>query len=476
MSVSVPPVFAPRPPGRVLPTLNEDGSRRWIRPKWAKGDWGARRRVLAWALMLVWLALPHVRVNDRPFVLLDFPTRHFTIFGATFLPTDTILLMLLLVSGLIGIFLLTALFGRAWCGWACPQTVWLEFLFRPIERLWEGGERGSLRMDAEPDRWHWRRWAKHATYAVIAVFLGNTFLAYFVGTDKVVQWMQLSPLDHPTPFVIMALFSGGVFFDFAYFREQFCLVACPYGRWQSALLDRQSMIVAYDARRGEPRGKGKARDGLGSCVDCGQCVAVCPTGIDIRNGLQMECVHCTQCMDACDAVMDKVGQPRGLVRYATRDGLDGKPRRVLRARTIIYPAAFSLFFGGFLYALGTKATADVTFLGAAGAAPYTVEPSGNVVNPVRVKVVNRGATARRFRVTITDGPEATLVAPTLPLAVEAGKSGLAGLFVVLPPSAFTNGVRAVTFRVDDGEGFTDEVTYRLAGPRRVTAAPTRDTP
>lgn len=476
MSVSVPPVFAPRPPGRVLPTLNEDGSRRWIRPKWAKGDWGARRRVLAWALMLVWLALPHVRVNDRPFVLLDFPTRHFTIFGATFLPTDTILLMLLLVSGLIGIFLLTALFGRAWCGWACPQTVWMEFLFRPIERLWEGGERGSLRMDSEPDRWHWRRWANHATYAVIAVFLGNTFLAYFVGTDKVVQWMQLSPLDHPTPFVIMALFSGGVFFDFAYFREQFCLVACPYGRWQSALLDRQSMIVAYDARRGEPRGKGKARDGLGSCVDCGQCVAVCPTGIDIRNGLQMECVHCTQCMDACDAVMDKVGQPTGLVRYATRDGLDGKPRRVLRARTIIYPAAFSLFFGGFLYALGTKATADVTFLGAAGAAPYTVEPSGNVVNPVRVKVVNRGATARRFRVTITDAPEATLVAPTLPLAVEAGKSGLAGLFVVLPPSAFTNGVRTVTFRVDDGEGFTDEVTYRLAGPRRVTAAPTRGTP
>jgi polyferredoxin len=205
-------------------------------------------------------------------------------------------------------------------------------------------------------------------------------------------------------------------------------------------------------------------------------VAVCPTGIDIRNGLQMECVHCTQCIDACNTVMDKVGQPRGLIRYATRDGLEGKPRKVVRPRTIIYPAAFSLFFGGFLFTLGTKATADVTFLGANAAAPYTVEQSGGIVNPVRVKIANRGGTPRKFRVTITDAPDAKLIAPTLPLAVEAGKFEVAGMFVVLPPEAFANGIRTVTFRVEDGEGFTEDVSYRLAGPRRDAAAPTRSTP
>ncbi len=468
MSISTPPVFAPRPPGRVLPTLNEDGSRRWLRPKWVDGTYAVRRRAVAWGLMALWIVLPHLTVGGKQAVLLDFPRRHFTILGTTFLPTDTILLMLLLISGLIGIFLLTALFGRAWCGWACPQTVWMEFLFRPIERLWEGGERGSLKLDADAAHWHWRRLGKTATYAVIAVLLGNTFLSYFVGTSTLAQWMTLSPLEHPTPFVIMAIFSGATFFDFAYFREQTCLVACPYGRWQSALLDRQSLIVAYDPARGEPRGKGKSRDGLGSCVDCGQCVAVCPTGIDIRDGLQMECIHCTQCLDACNDVMDRTHQPRGLIRYTSRDALDGKARRLIRPRTVLYPAAFSLFFGGFLFALGTKATADVTLLGATGA-PYTIEQDGSVVNQVRIKIANRGDATRRFRIALPDVPAARLVAPVNPLVVEAGRFEMTSTFVVLPPTAFTAGVRTVTFSIDDGEGYRESFTYRLAGPRSSSA-------
>lgn len=463
MAVSTPPTFAPRPPGRVLPTLNEDGTRRWLRPRWAEGDYARRRRVVAWGLMGLWLVLPHLRWAGRPLVLLDFPTRHFTLFGTTFLPTDTILLMLLLVSGLLGIFLLTALFGRAWCGWACPQTVWMEFLFRPIERLWEGGARGSAAIDAAP-RWPWRRWAKHATYAVLAVCLGNTFLAYFVGTDRVWAWMRLSPLAHPTPFVIMALFAGGVFFDFAYFREQTCLVACPYGRWQSALLDRQSLIVSYDPGRGEPRGKGKDRAALGACVDCGMCVAVCPTGIDIRHGLQMECIHCTQCADACNEVMDRTGQPRGLIRYTSRDALEGRPPRLVRPRTVIYPVAFSLFFGGFLFALGTRAPADVTLLGPAGP-PYTVEATGDVANAVRIKVTNRTDDARRYRIGLRDAPDARLIAPINPLSVAPGRMELTGVFIVLPPSGFTNGVRTVTVTLDDGAGYHAEFPYRLVGPR-----------
>jgi cytochrome c oxidase accessory protein FixG len=264
----------------------------------------------------------------------------------------------------------------------------------------------------------------------------------------------------------MGIFSGAVFFDFAYFREQTCLVACPYGRWQSALLDRQSLIVAYDYNRGEPRGKGKQRYGLGACVDCGQCVAVCPTGIDIRNGLQMECIHCTQCMDACDAVMDKVGQPRGLVRYTSRAALEGAGKRFLRARTVLYPLAFSVFFGGFLYALGTKDTADVTLLGSTGT-PFTVDAAGLVVNQVRIKIANRSGDPQAYRISLHGVPEATMIAPMNPLRVEPGRSEMTSVFVTLPAEEFTGGVRTVTFHVSAGDGFAGDFAYRLAGPVHV---------
>jgi cytochrome c oxidase accessory protein FixG len=414
---------------------------------------------------MVWyLAVPFLRMNGKPLILLDFPRRHFTLFGTTFLPTDTLLLMLLAVSGVIGIFLLTAIAGRAWCGWACPQTVWMEFLFRPIERFFEGGERGSARMDAEKGTVHWRRVAKNLTFLAMAVVMGNVFLAYFIGTETLEQWMQRSPLDHPQSFVVMAIFTALVYFDYAYFREQTCLVACPYGRWQSALLDKQSLIVAYDAKRGEPRGAGKTRDNLGSCVSCNACVAVCPTGIDIRNGLQMECIHCTQCADACDQIMDKVGQPRGLIRYTTRATLEGETRRLVRPRTVLYPTAFALFFGGFLFALGTKDKADVTLLGVMGSAPFTIEANGRVVNQVRIKITDRSSEPRAYRITLLDADDATMIAPQNPLPVQPGQTELESIFIQSLPTAYKNGVRTVRIRIDDASDFSAEYPYRLVGP------------
>ena len=458
------PASIPSAGGRVLPTLNEDGTRRWIRPKPAYGRHWRRRRNVAYALMALFFALPYVRIGGRHAILLDLPRREFTLGGVTFLPTDTLLLMLLAVSIVVGIFLATALFGRVWCGWACPQTVYMEFLFRPLERLLEGGERGSRQLDATRQHLHPRRLLKYAVYFVLALFLAHTFLAYFVGVEQLAVWVRRSPAEHPTSFLVMAGTTALVFLDFTYFREQTCMVACPYGRWQSVLLDRQSLVVAYDGARGEPRGKGKARDGLGDCVDCMACVQTCPTGIDIRDGLQMECIHCTQCADACDAVMTKVGKPTGLIRYATRDALEGRPRKWLRPRIVLYPLVLVLALGGFAWALVARQDADVTLLRGIGA-PFVEQADGSVSNQVRLKITNRTNEDRVYRMELLDAEGATVIAPEIPLRVGPRETATTSAFVLLPARAFRHGERHVRFRVDDGHGFDAEISYRLVGPR-----------
>ena len=450
--------------GRVLPTLNEDGSRRWIRPKPAHGWYARARSIVAYSLMVVFVLIPHLRMGGKPLILLDLPRRHFTLFGTTFLPTDTLLLMLLLASIIIAVFLLTALFGRVWCGWACPQTVYMEFLFRPIERWVEGGRSGSLALDKERRYFHPRRLLKYAIYAALAMFLAHTFLAYFVGTEALAQWLRRSPAEHPTSFLVMAGMSVAVFADFTYFREQTCLVACPYGRMQSVLLDRQSMIVAYDPTRGEPRMKGKVRPvGAGDCIDCGACVQTCPTGIDIRDGLQMECIHCTQCADACDDIMTRVGKPKGLIRYSSRELLEGHPRHLIRPRTVLYPLAFAVFLGGFVYALATRASADVTVLGGAGE-PFTRQDDGRIANQLRVKIVNRTDADQDYRIDVLGASEGSVIVPQNPLAVATGQTAVTPLFILLPLKTFHDGEHRVIVRVRDGAGFSTEVPYRLVGP------------
>jgi cytochrome c oxidase accessory protein FixG len=457
---------------RVLPTLNEDGSRRWIRPKPSHGKWWERRRSVAYALMLVFFFIPHLRIGGRPVFLMDLPRRQFSLMGYTFLPTDTLLFMFALGSVVIGIFLATALFGRVWCGWACPQTVYLEFLFRPIGRWFDGGYTGSRNLDRQGRFFSRGRIAKYATFLVLSLFVAHTFLAYFVSTEQLFAWMRQSPLEHPTLFLTVVIMTGVVWFNFTYFREQTCLIVCPYGRWQAALVDRQSLIVAYDEQRGEPRALGvKHRaDDAGDCIDCKACVQTCPTGIDIRDGLQMECVQCTQCIDACDDVMTRIGKPTGLIRYSTQDSIAGQPRKVLRPRIILYPAVLLVLLGGLAWNLFTKDTADITVLrGLQG--PFVEEPDGTIANQVRVKIANRGRNVRSYSVVVEglgDGDlrreEVRVVAPEIPLSVDGLATRSTSLFILLPKHAFTRGERMITLAITDGAGFTTSIPHRLLGP------------
>ncbi|GAB5403083.1 MAG: cytochrome c oxidase accessory protein CcoG [Aureliella sp.] len=454
-------------PEHVLSTLDADGSRRWLRPTLSKGAWWRQRRWVAYVLMVIFVVVPHIHWGGKPLIRLDITAREFTILFHTFLPTDTLLLALTMLTAFISIVFITSVTGRAWCGWACPQTVYIEYLFRPIDRLFEGttGKGGKPKQPMSTPR----QVGRFAVYVVLNMFLAHTFLAYFVGPEKLSMWIRSSPFEHPVAFIVMAATTLLLTYDFYIFREQTCLIACPYGRFQSVMLDRQSLIVAYDYNRGEPREKGKrdpAGSGKGDCVDCNQCVRVCPTGIDIRDGLQMECINCTQCIDACDDVMDKVGLPRGLVRYSSQDALEGKSKRFLRARTIIYPIILLVVGGGLLAAISTKYGFDARVIRGKGA-PFTRQTGGQVSNTYQIRLVNRTDKDQRYEFDVISPPEATVeIIDDSALSIEAGGTKMVPLMVQFPAS-MTLGAGSVPLelRVGDGSGNERVATATLLGPR-----------
>ncbi len=497
-----------KPEGRVLATLEQDGRRRWLRPKPSNGPWWRRRLVVAWILIVLYTVIPWTTVGGMPTILLDLVERKFVFFGTVFRPTETLLFALLFLSVFFGIFLLTAIFGRVWCGWACPQTVYMEFVYRPLERIFLGKAYANPKATVSP----WRRVAMYAVFIVISAHLANTFLAWFVGADRLTEWIFTStPFQHPVAFTVFAAITGLMLFDFLFFREQLCALVCPYGRFQSALLDKDSLTVAYDRARGEPRGKGARRASRkcggggcggggcgggggaccsekaakaaqsdvaaidpresaprGDCVDCTLCVQTCPAGIDIRDGLQLECIQCTQCIDACDAVMEKLGRPKGLIRYSSERAIEHAPRRRVRARLIVYPVILLALLTGVVLLAVNRQPAFVAVLRTQGI-PYVVRDQGTaaalVESTVRLRVDNRAREARSY---LVEGAEGVRLVRAERVMVERDASAEVDVVVLSEPSEFTLGRRKIALRVHDEAGgagdFDAMVEVGVLGP------------
>lgn len=460
------------PPDEVLSTMTTDGRRRWLYPKIAKGYYYHKRKILAWLLIALYIAVPFIKIGGKPLLLLDVVKREFVVFGKSFFATDTLLFLLFMLSIGIAIIGATAILGRVWCGWACPQTVYLEFVFRPIENLIEGSSNKRKKRDSKSSTFDtlWRKALKYTLYFLISCVLANAFLAYFIGSETLLHWMTLSPLENPTPFGVMLFVTFLVVFDFAYFREQMCTIACPYARLQSVLLDKNSLIVGYDTQRGEPRGKGKDRSSKGDCIDCHQCVDVCPTGIDIRNGLQMECLHCTQCIDACNDVMKKIGQAPNLISYSTSSYFEAKKcgsgnsteikLRLFRPRTLLYLCMLFILVGTFSYRLISREDTMVQILRDAKA-PYTLQSNGEILNTVRVKITNSSDLRDVYSISVQTLDSLKVIIPLNEVSIEAKSSQMISLLLYFSDEIEKD---EVNISIVSRNGFEDSLVYHVKKP------------
>ena len=379
-------------------TINEEGKRAWIFPKKPSGKLWTYRKYVSYFLLSFLIAAPFVKINGNQFLMFNVLERRFNIFSLPFWPQDFYLFVILMIIGVVFVALFTVAFGRIFCGWMCPQTIFMEMVFRRIE-FWIDGDRGAqIRLDRQ--EWNAdkirKRITKWIAFFIISFLIANVFLAYLIGSDRLIQYITEGPLQHVSTMISLLIFTAVFYFIFAWFREQVCIIACPYGRMQSVLLDNKSIIVAYDHKRGEgENGRKKFRKnedrealGNGDCIDCFQCVNVCPTGIDIRNGTQLECVNCTACIDECDTIMDRVKLPKGLIRFASEDEITKKEKFKFTPRLKGYAAILTILVGVLIGMLFLRNDLEANILRLPG--QLYEHKKGNIISNVYTfKLVNK---------------------------------------------------------------------------------------
>jgi cytochrome c oxidase accessory protein FixG len=425
-----------------LATTDEHGNRVFIYPEDVKGFWKDRRKFFYWFLIGLYLVLPWIYIDGKPSIMINIFKREFTFMGNTLYGVEPILFFLLAASGIFFIGFITSLLGRVWCGWACPQTVFIQAIFWKIEAFFEGKARERRELDKAP--WTMgkiiKRTLKWMTFLIVSLHIAHTFIGYFIGPRELFFITLNSPLENWGIFIAVMVLTSIFLLDFGWFREQFCIIACPYGRMQSVVMDVNSLVVAYDAKRGEPRRgtSGVNREDEGDCINCYNCVKVCPTGIDIRRGTQLECIACTQCIDACDDIMGKLKKPLGLIKYSSENEILGNKKKIVTPRSIIYVMISLIFISLFIYFLNASTKLSMVFL--RSRVPFQEIESGHVIlNHFTLKLNHQGRQTFNldFRITGAQSSKIQLITNAHPTVVDKPEKKIV-LFFKFPPSILSD--------------------------------------
>jgi len=454
-----------------LYTIDESGKRLWVYAKQPKGRFTTARDIIGILLLIFFFTAPFIKVNGQQFLLLDFFHRTFIIFGIQFWPQDFNLFFIGMIALMVFIILFTVIYGRLWCGWACPQTVFMEVIFRRIEYWIEGDYQHQKDLNAQPWKGEKiiRKGLKHGVFYLISFIIGNYFLMYLIGSGP---WMNLitgNPLDHLIGLAGMVIFSFAFYFIFSWFREQVCTIVCPYGRLQGVLLDRESIAISYDYHRGEERGslrknENRSETGKGDCVDCRQCVLVCPTGIDIRNGMQLECINCACCIDACNAMMERVGFKPGLIRYASEKMIAEKQPWHFTLRSAAYSIVLLALLAAFGYFMLSKSPVEATVLRSPGML-FQDQGNGKISNLYNIKIVNKTSQDLPLEIRLLSVPGEVSVIGTSPV-IKKQTIGEAVFFILLDRSAITKGKMEIDIGVFSRGKVLDRTRATFFGPEK----------
>ncbi|MBS8241591.1 cytochrome c oxidase accessory protein CcoG [Marinobacter lipolyticus] len=452
-------------------TVELYASRKKIYVKEVKGFFQRIRNVSLLVLMGMYFLFVWLTLDGQPLIHFDLPAREFHLYGVTFYPKDFFLLSGLLIISAFGLFFITTLFGRVWCGYTCPQTVW-TFIFMWVEERIEGSRNQRMKLDKAPRSSGKviKKSLKHTAWLLIALATGLTFVGYFYPIRELIADLFTFQANGWAYFWV-GFFTVATYLNAGWMREQVCLYMCPYARFQSVMFDPNTRVVSYDPNRGEPRG-GRRKDadpgelGLGDCIDCGQCVQVCPTGIDIRDGLQYECIGCALCIDACDEIMDKMDYPRGLIRYTTENELEGKPSKLLRPRTFGYGAVLALMIGAIVFVLATRVPAQLDVLRDRGAL-FNFNGEGRVENTYTLKIANMTEVPQTFTISVS-GMEDIRVLTDTRVTVGSGENRALPTVVDVSPEVITESNNTIRFEIrsETDESLIIETESRFVGPTR----------